>query len=45
MDRNTVKKIFLNLFLVASIFITYKESEFQGQVKAIVIENGSENEK
>lgn len=45
MDRNIVKKIFLNLFLVASIFITYKESEFQGQVKAIVIENGSENEK
>ena len=45
MDRNIIKKIFLNLFLVAGIFITYKESEFQGQVKAIVIEDGLENEK
>ena len=44
MDRNIIKKIFLNLFLVAGIFITYKESEFQGQVKAIVIEDGLENE-
>ena len=45
MDRNVVKKIFLNLFLVAGIFIAYKESEFQGQVKAIVIEDRLENEK
>ena len=45
MNRNVVKKIFLNLFLVAGIFIAYKESEFQGQVKAIVIEDGLENEK
>ena len=45
MNRNIVKKIFLNLFLVAGIFIAYKESEFQGQVKAIVIEDGLENEK
>ena len=40
MDRNTIKKIFLSLFLVASIFITYKESEFQGQVKALILEDG-----
>jgi len=45
MNRNIVKKIFLNLFLVAGIFIAYEESEFQGQVKAIVIEDGLENEK
>ena len=45
MDRNTIKKIFLSLFLVAGIFITYKESEFQGQVKAIVVENVLETEK
>ena len=45
MNRNIIKKIFLNLFLVAGIFIAYKESEFQGQVKAIAIENGIENEK
>jgi cell division protease FtsH len=45
MDRNTIKKIFLSLFLVAGIFITYKESEFQGQVKAIIVENGVETEK
>jgi cell division protease FtsH len=45
MDRNIIKKIFLSLFLVASIFITYNESEFQGQVKAIVTEGGLETEK
>jgi len=45
MDRNTIKKIFLSLFLVAGVFITYKESEFQGQVKAIIMENGLETEK
>ena len=45
MNHNTIKKIFLNLFLIASIFITCKESEFQGQVKAIVIENGLDSEK
>ena len=31
--------------MVASIFITYNESEFQGQVKAIVTEGGLETEK
>ena len=45
MNRNTIKKIFLSLFLIAGIFITYKESEFQGQVKAIVVENVLETEK
>jgi cell division protease FtsH len=45
MDRNTIKKIFLSLFLVAGVFITYKESEFQGQVKAIIMESGLETEK
>jgi len=45
MDRNTIKKIFLSLFLVAGIFITYNESEFQGQVRAIVVESGLETEK
>ena len=45
MDRNTTKKIFLSLFLVAGIFIAYNEAEFQGQVKALIIDGGSETEK